>query len=218
MASTVGKIVVTACAAALLAGCAGIKDHRGYVMDTELAQGIQVGIDNKESVTKTLGRPTFVGQFDGNDWYYLSANTKQVPFRSAKTIDQDELYYLQTIRQHIEASREPYYLRQGTLVQLSEQLNQMRLSQDRSQYPILAAALFLPGLEEAHEAMARDRARCEAYALALAEATGKPCPEYSVNPHHGRPYEVVRQSQRVVVNLGEPDERDVVIAVSGNRH
>jgi outer membrane protein assembly factor BamE (lipoprotein component of BamABCDE complex) len=92
MASTVGKIVVTACAAALLAGCAGIKDHRGYVMDTELAQGIQVGIDNKESVTKTLGRPTFVGQFDGNDWYYLSANTKQVPFRSAKTIDQDLLH------------------------------------------------------------------------------------------------------------------------------
>lgn len=92
MASTFGKIAVTALGAALLAGCAGIQDHRGYVMDKELAQGIQVGIDNKESVTRTLGRPTFVGQFDANDWYYLSADTKVIPFRSAKTIDQDLLH------------------------------------------------------------------------------------------------------------------------------
>ena len=57
MASTFGKIAVTALGAALLAGCAGIQDHRGYVMDKELAQGIQVGIDNKESVTRTPWPP-----------------------------------------------------------------------------------------------------------------------------------------------------------------
>ena len=90
MASTFGKIAVTALGAALLAGCAGIQDHRGYVMDKELAQGIQVGIDNKESVTRTLGRPTFVGQFDENDWYYVSRDTSNLAFNkpdpSAQTV------------------------------------------------------------------------------------------------------------------------------------
>lgn len=60
-----------------LSACAGIRDHKGFVIDQTLADGIQVGVDNKDSVAKTLGRPTFTGQFDPNDWYYVSADTKQ---------------------------------------------------------------------------------------------------------------------------------------------
>lgn len=92
MASTWVKLAAAFMGAAMVAGCAGIQDHRGFVLDKELASGIQVGIDNKESVTKTLGRPTFTGQFNADDWYYLSADTKTVAFRSAKTIDQDLLH------------------------------------------------------------------------------------------------------------------------------
>ncbi len=92
MASTWVKLAAAFTGAAMVTGCAGIQDHRGFVLDKELASGIQVGIDNKESVTKTLGRPTFTGQFNSDDWYYLSADTKTVAFRSAKTIDQDLLH------------------------------------------------------------------------------------------------------------------------------
>jgi outer membrane protein assembly factor BamE (lipoprotein component of BamABCDE complex) len=76
----------------MLGGCMGIKEHRGYVLDKELASAIQVGVDNKESVTKTLGRPSFTGQFDANDWYYISQDTKRVPMRSQKVMDQDVLH------------------------------------------------------------------------------------------------------------------------------
>ena len=48
------------------------------MIDEQLASAIQVGIDNKESVEKTLGRPTFTGQFDPNDWYYVSRDTTPV--------------------------------------------------------------------------------------------------------------------------------------------
>ena len=64
-----------------LSACSGIRDHRGFVLDPKLAEGIQVGVDNKESVAKTLGRPTFTGQFDPNDWYYVSRDTAQLAFR-----------------------------------------------------------------------------------------------------------------------------------------
>lgn len=76
----------------LLGGCMGIKEHRGYVLDKELASAIQVGVDNKDSVTRTLGRPSFTGQFDANDWYYISQDTKRVPMRSQKVMDQDVLH------------------------------------------------------------------------------------------------------------------------------
>ena len=71
-----------------LSACAGIRDHRGFVIDQTLADGIQVGVDNKESVTRTMGRPTFTGQFDPNEWYYVSRNTAQLAFRDPKVTDQ----------------------------------------------------------------------------------------------------------------------------------
>jgi outer membrane protein assembly factor BamE (lipoprotein component of BamABCDE complex) len=74
-----------------LTACAGIREHRGFVLDTTLADGIQAGVDNKESVARTLGRPTFTGQFDPNDWYYVSRNTQQLAFRDPKVSRQTVL-------------------------------------------------------------------------------------------------------------------------------
>ena len=78
--------------AAALAGCAGIQDHRGSVIDKDLAAAVQVGVDNKDSVAKTLGRPSFVGQFNPNDWYYVSRDTKTIAFRDPKVLDQTVLH------------------------------------------------------------------------------------------------------------------------------
>jgi len=77
--------------AALLTGCVGVYDHRGAVIDQELASAIQVGVDNKESVERTLGRPTFIGQFNANEWYYVARDTKTVAFRSPKVLQQTAL-------------------------------------------------------------------------------------------------------------------------------
>ena len=69
-------------AAFLASGCTEIRAHNGYLLDPALSQAIQPGIDNRQSVTGTLGRPTFVGQFDQRDWYYVSRDTRQLAFRT----------------------------------------------------------------------------------------------------------------------------------------
>lgn len=92
MASMGMKLAAAVMGVALLGGCMGIREHRGFVLDKELASGVQVGVDNKESVTKTLGRPSFTGQFDANDWYYVSRDTKTAPFRSPAVTDQTVLH------------------------------------------------------------------------------------------------------------------------------
>jgi outer membrane protein assembly factor BamE (lipoprotein component of BamABCDE complex) len=70
--------------AALLAGCAGVQAHRGAVLDPQLASAIQPGVDNKASVEKTRGRPTFTGQFTPNEWYYVSRDTSTFAFRNPR--------------------------------------------------------------------------------------------------------------------------------------
>ena len=92
MTKQVTKLAAMVVGATLLGACAGIREHRGYVVDEQLSQSVQVGVDNKESVAKTLGRPTFIGQFNPNDWYYLSRDTTQFAFRNPRVTDQKLLH------------------------------------------------------------------------------------------------------------------------------
>ena len=74
--------------ATLAGGCASIRDHRGYLLDTALVDSVLPGVDNRVSVERTLGRPTFVSQFGDQAWYYVSQDTTQKAFRSPRTKQQ----------------------------------------------------------------------------------------------------------------------------------
>jgi outer membrane protein assembly factor BamE (lipoprotein component of BamABCDE complex) len=79
---------MTIAAAVLLAGCAQMRTHKGVVLDPQLIGAIQPGVDNKDSVEKAIGRPSFVGQFTPNDWYYVSRDVNQVAFRNPRVSKQ----------------------------------------------------------------------------------------------------------------------------------
>jgi|SRR6478735_8807194 outer membrane protein assembly factor BamE (lipoprotein component of BamABCDE complex) len=76
--------MIAAAVPALLAGCASNHVHKGTVIDRRLVSAIQPGVDNKDSVEKLLGRPTFTGEFTQNDWYYVSRDTNQIGFRNPR--------------------------------------------------------------------------------------------------------------------------------------
>lgn len=84
---------IAALLAALAAtACAPIRGHQGFVLDETLATAIQPGVDNRESVQGTLGRPTFVGQFEQRDWYYVSRSTRALAFNMPKPTRNDVLH------------------------------------------------------------------------------------------------------------------------------
>jgi outer membrane protein assembly factor BamE (lipoprotein component of BamABCDE complex) len=75
-----------------LVGCAAVRAHKGVVLDPQLTSAIQPGVDNKDSVQKVLGTPSFTGAFLPNDWYYVSRDTKQVAFRNPRVAKQTILH------------------------------------------------------------------------------------------------------------------------------
>ena len=81
-------LVVLAAATLATTGCSRVRQHQGYVADAVLIDAIKPGVDNRESVTKTLGRPTFAGQFDDKDWYYVSRETRSLAFSLPKPVEQ----------------------------------------------------------------------------------------------------------------------------------
>ncbi|ENY82488.1 MULTISPECIES: outer membrane protein assembly factor BamE [Sphingopyxis] len=95
IASLTGRragLILAGVALALSAGgCAQLKGRQGYIVDPVLTQAITPGVDNRESVEKTLGRPTFVGQFGNNEYYYLSRETRQLAFAHPRPVAQQVL-------------------------------------------------------------------------------------------------------------------------------
>jgi outer membrane protein assembly factor BamE (lipoprotein component of BamABCDE complex) len=68
--------------------CTRVKQNQGYLIDETLLTSIQPGVDNRDSVAKTLGRPTFAAQFDAGEWYYITRNTGQYAFAQPKVLNQ----------------------------------------------------------------------------------------------------------------------------------
>jgi outer membrane protein assembly factor BamE (lipoprotein component of BamABCDE complex) len=83
---------LTAILAVALGGCTSIHGHQGYVVDRALAATVAPGVDNRESVQRTLGRPSFAGEFDPQStWYYVSRDTRQFAFGRPKPVQQTVL-------------------------------------------------------------------------------------------------------------------------------
>lgn len=76
----------------LSTGCTRLITRQGYVVDNTLIATVQPGVDNRESVQATLGRPSFVGQFDDRDWYYVSRVSRQLAFAEPRPTEQTVLH------------------------------------------------------------------------------------------------------------------------------
>lgn len=74
-----------------MAGCTSLKGHNGYVIDADLVNSVQPGVDTRETVAKVLGKPTFTSQFDERDWFYLSRDTKYLGYTKPKPTGQQTL-------------------------------------------------------------------------------------------------------------------------------
>jgi outer membrane protein assembly factor BamE (lipoprotein component of BamABCDE complex) len=72
----------------LAAGCTPLRSHQGYIVDADLVNAIQPGVDNRQSVLATLGQPTFASQFNQGDWYYLSRDSRNLAFNAPRVAEQ----------------------------------------------------------------------------------------------------------------------------------
>ena len=115
---------------------------------------------------------------------------------TVRNADRDELYYLETMRKIIEGCREPFYKRAETLESIARDLQE---KQDSGDFPTVAARVLLRRVGKEQEIQAQDRANWEAWALALAMATGSEIPPHNINPLTGEEYRSARSDNSVVV-------------------
>lgn len=83
MASTGPRAIAMLLALSVAASaCAPLRSHQGYVIDADLVNSVQPGVDNRESVLRTLGKPTLTAQFNEGEWYYVARDSRNYAFNN----------------------------------------------------------------------------------------------------------------------------------------
>ena len=120
----------------------------------------------------------------------------------ALNVDQDELFYLRTMRDLVDACRKPHYERDKMFRQIESNLELLR---ERDSYPFIADQLLLLELQQGSRLMALDRARVEAWALALRIASKKSPLESTINPLTGDQFFIDVTETQIVVDAIDPE-------------
>jgi outer membrane protein assembly factor BamE (lipoprotein component of BamABCDE complex) len=81
-------LIAVAGLAIAASACAPLRSHQGYVVDADLLNSVQPGVDNRQSVLATLGQPSFASQFNQGDWYYISRDSRNYAFNTPKPREQ----------------------------------------------------------------------------------------------------------------------------------
>lgn len=81
-------LLIAAAIAVTASACAPLRSHQGYVVDADLLNSVQPGVDNRQSVLATLGQPSFASQFNQGDWYYISRDSRNYAFNTPKPKEQ----------------------------------------------------------------------------------------------------------------------------------
>ena len=116
-----------------------------------------------------------------------------------RRVDADERFYLQSMRQLIDACDAPYCQRREVLAAIRRDLADKESASD---YPLVAATLLLADFETAQWKQAEDFARCQAWMIALGTALGHEVPQSQpppTNPLTGSEYQIERTPLAVKV-------------------
>lgn len=122
---------------------------------------------------------------------------------AARSIDDDELFYLQAMRTIIRGCGRPFHQRREVFDSLRRQLHDLRATPE---YPLIADRMLLKDIESAQRLQAADLAWTSAWANALALALEDRPPPQAENPLSGRPYEITYDDGNVVVERIDPQD------------
>ena len=72
----------------LAGGCTALRSHQGYIIDADLVNSVQPGVDNRASVLQTLGKPSFASQFNAGEWYYVARDSRNLAYLNPRAKSQ----------------------------------------------------------------------------------------------------------------------------------
>jgi outer membrane protein assembly factor BamE (lipoprotein component of BamABCDE complex) len=70
-----------------LGGCVPTYSNHGFTPQLAQLDEIEAGIDTRGSVQRRLGRPSTIGSFDSDTWYYIASRMERYAFYAPRVVD-----------------------------------------------------------------------------------------------------------------------------------
>ncbi|MCK0166118.1 outer membrane protein assembly factor BamE [Jannaschia sp. S6380] len=104
-----------------LSACSATFRNHGYVPDETDLQALVVGIDTRDSVETTIGRPATSGVERGDAWYYVQSRVRHYAYRAPQTTER-ELVAISFAEDGTVTNIERFGLERGRVVPLSRRV------------------------------------------------------------------------------------------------
>lgn len=104
-----------------VAACSATFEDHGYVPTDSDLEEIIVGMDTRESVAQTVGRPTSVGVLASGGWYYTQSRWRNFAYKASKIIDR-QVVAISFTDDGIVENIERFTLADGQVVPLSRRV------------------------------------------------------------------------------------------------
>jgi outer membrane protein assembly factor BamE (lipoprotein component of BamABCDE complex) len=115
------RLTMAGFALAALASCSPVLRNHGYVPSEEELALIEVGVDTRETVSATLGRPSGQGLLNDVGWFYVQSRWKQSGALAPKEIDRQVVSITFTEEGKVE-NVERFGLENGQVVAISRRV------------------------------------------------------------------------------------------------
>ncbi len=112
-----GRMAHALLLAGILSACAPTIEMRGHIIEEDSLKAIKEGIDNRQSVSDTLGTPSAIATFDTDVWFYISTKQERLAFLNAKILERNIVAVEFDAKGDVGATRR-YTLADGRFVQV----------------------------------------------------------------------------------------------------
>ncbi|MEM6825390.1 MAG: outer membrane protein assembly factor BamE [Pseudomonadota bacterium] len=89
--NTARWLIAGALCVSVLAGCSATFRNHGYVPSEEDVSSVVVGVDTRDTVAASVGRPGVSGITDASGWYYVRSRFRSFAYRAPEEIDRQVL-------------------------------------------------------------------------------------------------------------------------------
>lgn len=120
-AARLGAALIAGMVLLTLVACATLYQNHGYVPTEQELAALQVGVDTRETVATTIGRPSAQGLLNDVGWYYIQSRFKLIGGREPQEVDR-QVVAITFTEAGVVANVERFGLEAGQVVQLSRRV------------------------------------------------------------------------------------------------
>lgn len=83
------RVILAALLTLWLGACSATFTNHGYVPPAEELEMILPGVDTRDSVEESIGRPSASGVISGNTWFYVASRQRHYTYHAPEVIERE---------------------------------------------------------------------------------------------------------------------------------